>query len=100
VDEGLSDEFQKSSEVAGQGGLWRSGQLVSRAGEHAARHSWERRRGLAWVSEGRAWIVEGFVEGFVATIAMADSVRATLLRLLWLLIPVRSLSARRIASKF
>jgi hypothetical protein len=54
--------FKRSSEVAGQGdwrgremggqgGLWRSGQLVSQAGE--------RGRGLAWVSEGRAWIVEG-----------------------------------------
>jgi hypothetical protein len=32
------------------------------------------RAGLAFESEGRAWIVEGLVESFVASIAMADSV--------------------------
>jgi hypothetical protein len=46
------------------GGQLVSGQLVSRAGQQAARHSMGTRAGACGVSEGRASIVEGLVGGF------------------------------------
>ena len=52
--------------MGGQGG-----QLVSRAGQHAARHSMGTGgAGVCLGVEGRAWMVEGLVEGFVASIAI------------------------------